>query len=112
MVATIDLGKAQQVARVKMHFLDDPRHRIFLPEKILVETSTDGVSYHDMGTLPAAALTEHYEVAVKEFTVPHTKAGEPVRYIRVTASNLQALPTWRYIDNKKPMIACDEIYVQ
>ena len=112
MVATIDLGKAQQVARVKMHFLDDPRPRIFLPDKILVETSTDGVSYHDMGTLPAAALTEHYEVAVKEFTVPHTKAGEPVRYIRVTASNLQALPTWRYIDNKKPMIACDEIYVQ
>ena len=112
MVATIDLGKALKLTRVKMHFLDDPRHRIFLPEKILVETSTDGVSYHEMGTIDATPLTEHYEVSVKDFTVPRAKTTEQIRYIRVTANNLQALPTWRFLENKKPMIACDEIYVQ
>lgn len=111
MVATLDLGKPQPVSKVKMHFLDDPRHWIFLPEKVTVEVSADGLNWQAMtgGALPA--LVEHYELAVKEYSA---LAGKPatVRYVRVTANNLPALPAWRYRDGKKPMIACDEVYVQ
>ncbi|MCW3121688.1 MAG: coagulation factor 5/8 type domain protein [Flavipsychrobacter sp.] len=110
MVATIDLGQAQSVTKVKMHFLDDPRHWIFLPSKVTVEVSKDGASYHSIGDIPATANEEHYEVTVKEYVAQ--KTTEQVRYVRVTANNLASLPEWRYNEKKKAMIACDEIYVQ
>ena len=111
MVATIDLGKATSVSQIKMHFLDDPRHWIFLPENINVEVSADGASYHSIADLSSPANEEHYDKSIKEYVAKQTKAT-PVRYIRVTAKNLSSLPTWRYKDGKKPMIACDEVYVQ
>lgn len=110
MVATVDLGKTETVSAIKMHFLDDPRHWIFLPEKITVEISADGERYHTFGNMLPPRNDEHYEVTVKEFATQH--AAEKARYIRVTARNLNALPEWRTRENKKPMIACDEIYVQ
>ncbi len=110
MVATIDMGKAQTVSRIKMHFLDDPRHWIFQPAGITVEVSSDGGAYHSFANLSTPVNEEHWEISIKEYNAQH--APEQVRYIRVTASNLNALPAWRYRDNKKPMIACDEVYVQ
>jgi hypothetical protein len=110
MVATIDLGKATKISGVRMHFLDDPRRWIFLPENINVELSADGTSYHPFAEFKFAAISEHYDAAVKEFA---SKAlPQTARYIRVTATNQKSLPEWRYRDGKKPMIACDEIYVQ
>jgi hypothetical protein len=110
MIATIDLGKTQSVSTIKMHFLDDPRHWIFRPDKVLVEVSKDGVSYHTVDDIKSAANEEHYEMSLKEYTAH--KGTEQARYIRVTTTNLQSLPEWRYKDGKKPMIACDEVYVQ
>ena len=113
MVATINLGKTQNVSHIKMHFLDDPRHWIFLPEKVNIEISADGVKYHSIATIKTPAYEEHYEVAIKDYTAQYrTFKAEPVRYIRVTANNLPSVPEWRFRENKKPMIACDEIYVQ
>lgn len=110
MVATIDMGKAQQVSKIKMHFLDDPRHWIFLPAGITIEVSNDNVSYHQWATLSSSANDEHYDVEARQFLA--SGKTESVRYIRVTAKNLSALPLWRYRDGKKPMIACDEVFVQ
>ena len=111
MIATIDLGKPQTVTQVKMHFLDDPRHWIFLPENINVEVSADGASYHSIADLSSPANEEHFDKSMKEYVAKQTKAAT-VRYIRVTAKNPSSLPAWRYKDGKKPMIACDEVYVQ
>ena len=111
MVVTIDLGKVQSLTKILMHFLDDPRHWIFLPSSIKVEISTDGVKYHSIDDASNPAPTEHYELSIKEYSAT-THGSEQARYIKVTANNLAALPEWRFKDNKKPMIACDEIYVQ
>lgn len=110
MVATIDLGKATKISGIQMHFLDDPRHWIFLPENITVELSTDGSNYHSAADFKSSSLSEHYEAAVKDFTTKPLSGS--ARYIKVTAYNLKSLPEWRFRDGKKPMIACDEIYVQ
>lgn len=109
MVATIDLGKTQNISQVMVHFLDDPRHWIFQPQKITVELSTDGVNYHVMETLAPATNEERYDVSIKSYVARHRDQG---RYIKVSAANLSSLPAWRYRENKKPMIACDEIFVQ
>ena len=109
MVAIVDMGKPQAIKTVKMHFLDDPRHWIFLPEKIKIEVSDDGLKYRSYQELTSAVGGEHFEVSVKEFTA---KASTTARYIKVTAVNSAVLPEWRFSTTKKPMLACDEIYVQ
>lgn len=111
MVATIDLGKVQPLNKIIMHFLDDPRHWIFLPSSIKIEISTDGVEYDLFADIPGKANDEHYELTIQKSETA-TYRPEQVRYIKVTANNLATLPAWRYRDNKKPTIACDEIYVQ
>ena len=113
MVATVDLGKAQMIGSVKMNFLDDPRHWIFQPEKVLVELSADGVNYNKIGEFTVSGGGEHFEVSRKEYeAVNRTKKSILIRYVRVTATCPGTFPIWRFSDKKKPMIACDEIYVQ
>lgn len=109
MVATVDMGKVQRVQAVKMHFLDDPRHWIFTPEKVIVEVSEDGQQYKPLQTLNTPMTGEHFDVAVRNY---FTSGNAKARYIRVTAVPPATLPDWRYSPTKKPMIACDEIYVQ
>ena len=111
MVATIDLGEVQSVNKIMVHFLDDPRHWIFLPEKIRMEVSADGVKYYSMGDRATPPSEEHYDLTIKEYDAG-SHVSQQVRYIKVTANNLTTLPVWRTRENKKPMIACDEIYVQ
>ncbi len=111
MVATIDLGVAQSVKNIKMHFLDDPRHWIFLPESIKIEVSEDGSKYRSIGDIASAAKDEHFELTIKEFQTQNKTSGA-VRYIRITAANLPSLPEWRYREGKKPMLACDEVFVE
>lgn len=109
MEATIDMGAVKNVSGMKMHFLDDPRHWIFLPSSIKIEVSEDGTTFRPYNTITNPAPDEHYQAAVTPFAAEgKTKA----RYVRITAANLTQLPAWRYRENKKPMIACDEVYVQ
>lgn len=109
MVATIDLGKLMPVNTVQTHFLDDPRHWIFEPSKVQIEGSTDGVKYQLIDEKTSPEPDEHYNISRKAYTA---KVTTKYRYIRVTATNRNTLPNWRYRENKKAMIACDEIYVQ
>jgi len=113
MVANIDLGKTIAVNKVIMHFLDDPRHWIFKPVKITVEVSSDGAHYHTISSPITPANNEDDTLSVKEYTILNkAHLAEQIRYVRVTANNLPKLPSWRYREGKRPMIACDEIYVQ
>ncbi len=109
MVATLELPKAISVAKISMNFLDDPRHWIFLPEKVIVETSTDGKTYKEVGAQINSNDEEHYQAKPKNFSFK--APGSQVKYLRITAKNLNKLPEWRLRDGKKPMIACDEIFV-
>ncbi len=111
MVATVELSLPQTVKTIKMHFLDDPRHWIFLPETIKVEVSEDGSKYRTIGDIASASKDEHFELSIKEFEAKNSGTGN-IRFIRVTANNLPALPEWRFKEGKKLMIACDEIFVQ
>ncbi len=110
MTATIDLGKSQSITSIKTNFLDDPRHWIFPPASVRFEVSDDGTNYTLVKEIPSNNNAEHFECSRVGYNV--TVTGKKVRYVRVTAVNLPALPDWRYKENRKPMLACDEIYVQ
>jgi hypothetical protein len=110
MVATLDLGDTHPVSRVHMHFLNDPRHWIFLPKTVRVEISEDGSHYTVLGNYTYPDPEEDYSVTINDrsFTA---SPGAKARYVRVTATVPQVLPPWRERDNKKPMICADEVYV-
>jgi hypothetical protein len=109
MVATLDLGSVQPVSGVHMHFLYDPRHWIFLPASVRVETSEDGVHFTAFGdyTYPVPAKEYTASIDQRSFT-----GGARARFIRVSALVPPALPEWRPGGSKKPMICCDEVYVR
>ncbi len=110
MVATLDLGDAHPLSQVHLHFLNDPRHWIFLPKTVKVEVSADGTHYTSLGDHTFPDPPEDYTVSLDErsFTA---SPGVKARYVRVTATTLSSLPEWRERDNKKPMICTDEVYV-
>ena len=113
LIATVELEKPILLSAVTMHFLDDPRHWIFLPDNITVESSTDGIEYKMVGTTTPTEADEHYNVTVTGFDIRNTsKKKEKVKWLKITARCPAQLPAWRNRDNKKPMIACDEFFVQ
>jgi hypothetical protein len=108
MIATLDAGKVLDFKTININFLDDPRHWIFLPVKVTVATSDDGIHFKNLGEQQTSAEAEHDDVSIRNYNF---KVAAKARYIRVTANNNVSLPAWRNYSNKKPMIACDEIMV-
>ncbi|MFL9485320.1 DUF4838 domain-containing protein [Chitinophagaceae bacterium LWZ2-11] len=109
LVATIDMHNEKSIKTVFMNFLNDPRHWIFQPQEVSVEVSQDGVHYTFFGKQTFPSTEEDYKISInKTAFTGNVKA----RFIKVTAKNLSSLPAWRFKANKKPMICCDEVYVQ
>jgi hypothetical protein len=111
---TIELPQATDKPQLTISFLDDPRHWIFLPTAVEVQTSTDGVTYTKVEVASgfnAAHLNNDEHYSASRFAVTCKTNGTNIRFIRVKAKNLNALPNWRFKLNRKPMIACDEVLV-
>jgi len=109
MEASVDLGTIKKVTAISMHFLEDARHWIFRPSGVSVEVSGNGISYHALNTIINKMSEEDYTVNFMPFRFP---INDSIRYIKVKATNWPSLPVWRYHKYKKPMIACDEIWVE
>jgi len=93
-----------------MNFLEDQRHWILPPESVLVEISEDGNNFREFERVQLPAITEKDAVAIIPLSL--SSGNIAARYLRVTAVCPRQLPAWRSHPNKKPMIACDEIFVQ
>lgn len=109
MIATIDAGKEIPVGRVHLNFLEDQRHWIFPAETVVIEISSDGANFREWKKLVMPPLSEKDKVEI----IPIAASATPqkARYIRVSAACPRSLPGWRNHPDKKPMIACDEIFV-
>ncbi|MCB0436995.1 MAG: discoidin domain-containing protein, partial [Mangrovimonas sp.] len=112
LIATVDLGKDTWVESIGINFLQDQRAWIFLPKKVIFSVSTDGktfksIAHFDSETVEPSDLTE-----IKSYDY-HLK-GQTIRYVKITAKNLGALPEWHlgYGDDGKCWIFADEITIQ
>lgn len=113
--ATIELKENNPVNKISISFLDDPRHWIFLPNQVEVQVSADGKDYTLLKTNSTINFNsinkdEHYQAAT--YSLVFTPTLKTIKFIKVVAKNIQALPEWRYKPNRKPMVACDEILVE
>jgi hypothetical protein len=104
LVATIDLGKSMSFDRVKMNFLQDERHHIYLPEHISVEVSADGVHYVQVAEKRPDIKGEG-KPQIRNFDFSFSR--QQARYVRVTA----VCPQLTLASKKKASLCCDEVYV-
>lgn len=109
MVATIDMGSSKAIRQVQLNFLQDARHYIFNPARVLIETSADGTTFKSAGVKEIPAPEEDYAIHINHYTFP---VAGTARYIRVSAQCPATLPEWRLVEGKKPALCCDEVSVQ
>lgn len=108
--ATIDLDTVWPVTRVSMGFLQDTGAWIFMPLNVEVEGSTDGKNFKILGAVGNQVDEKAGGAIRKDFVVEFT--SEPVRYIRIKATNRKMCPDWHNGKGKPAFIFVDEIAVE
>lgn len=92
---------------LKISFLDDQRHWIFIPEKITVY----GFSNENWTIIKEnkfESLTENYSIKAKHWEL-YDKSFSRFTKIKIVIKNQEDLPSWRKRKSKKPMVMIDEI---
>ena len=85
---TVDLGRVQPVHYVTASFMASPSAWVFLPDRVTVEWSTDGETYHMAGTV----LNENPDGLYIPFGVT---VGHDARYLRYRAYRTKE---WLFVD--------------
>lgn len=92
---------------LKLNFLDDQRHWIFLPKKIKVYGFKDQ-KWNILKEQICDNLTEDYEITTKSWEF-EDQTFISFAKIKIVAENQSEVPNWRKRKNKKPMVMLDEI---
>ncbi|NRT15623.1 hypothetical protein HNP99_001980 [Flavobacterium sp. 28A] len=93
--------------QIKMNFLDDQRHWIFLPKKITVYGFKNN-KWTFINSKTIGDLTENYEVNMLNTELNNSKFSIFAK-IKIIIENHEDLPIWRKRKHKKPMVMIDEI---
>lgn len=109
MIATLDLGRVQPIGSVSVGFLEAAYAWVFLPERVLVETSVDGSSWQAVGEagleLPEAMRSPNV------VDVKLEAGGREARFVRVTTAPRASGPAWHLSHQNPVWIFVDEIVV-
>ena len=98
----IDMESTEPYSSVSFGMLSHKASRIFLPVKLAIAVSEDGVNYTEPKDAPDDKITEY------AFACPETSA----RYIKVTGTPVDVLPEWHYNAGARVYIYFDEIIVR
>jgi hexosaminidase len=110
LVAVVDLQKETSISSVTLGCLQRYRDWVFLPQSVLVEVSSDGVSYSKVGELKNDIPATEKTPLIKNFAVkfPEMKS----RFIRVTAKVIDGCPPGHPGAGKPGWIFSDELIVE
>ena len=107
----VDMESTEPYSSVSFGMLSHKASRIFLPVKLAIAVSEDGVNYTEVAA-------QEYEIEPKDapddkiteysFSFPETSA----RYIKVTGTPVDVLPEWHYNAGARVYIYFDEIIVR
>ena len=102
-IATIDLGKEENISFVKVHYLHQPGSWIYQPSAVSISVSNDGISFSPVViSNPIIANNE----AINEFLQPAN-----ARYIKVHISNFGTIPSGNPGAGSKAWLFVDEIEI-
>lgn len=105
----IDLGKTVTVKNIGCNFLSYNHNWIFLPKKVTVQVSEDGVTYRQAGEIMFSDEKEAIGPAIQPLNFP---VKSNIRYIKFTALNQGVCPVWHQGAGNKCWLFIDEIVVE
>lgn len=102
-IATIDLGKEENISFVKVHYLHQPGSWIYQPSAVSISVSNDGI---DFSTVAISNPTIVNNEAINEFLQPVN-----ARFIKVHISNFGTIPSGNPGAGSKAWLFVDEIEI-
>lgn len=110
MDVTIDLKKVTSISTVTAGFLQDTRAWIVVPKQMMVQVSSDGVTYKTISDTNNFLPIEELTPQLKKVTA--TFAPIKARYVRIKAVQYGKLPAWHESPGGDTHLFVDEIDVQ
>ena len=110
LIAVVDLGKMQPVAKLGAGFLQNVESWIWMPRSVDFEISTDGVNFVHVLSLTNDISDREYGAIVKDMA--GTIAPQPARFIKITAHNYGKIPAWHPGAGDDAFIFADEIIIE
>ena len=95
LVAVLDLGSVQKVSKVGAGFLQDIGSWIWMPGRVEIELSVDGVTFAPAYSIANEVPDKQEGVVIKDFVKPI--APTEARYVRIRAAHLRP-ETWIFVD--------------
>lgn len=109
-VATVDFGAPLAAHEAGAEFLQDVRSWIVMPTELVVETSTDGVTFTEAGVVDSDVdVTEEGSFTVE---LGVGLDGAPIRAVRFRARNYGRLPAWHPGAGGEAFIFVDELLIK
>jgi hypothetical protein len=105
----LDLRKEQTISNVKIGCLHDIHASIFLPEKITLYSSTDGINFSVFHTHENLLPMQNPDKFIQRFNMNF----EPItsRYLKVVVQSIGKTPEWHKNANSGAWLFIDEIEV-
>ncbi|HDL18287.1 MAG TPA: discoidin domain-containing protein [Bacteroidetes bacterium] len=106
----IDLQKSQNIRQVGIGLLTDQESWIFLPQKIEVSFSHDGVHFNLLEEKELGTPVQHTGKKIEDVNLNFEKASG--RFVRIIARNIGTCPKWHYGNGGPAWVFADEIWVK
>jgi hexosaminidase len=110
MIATIDLQKTTTISSIALGAIQNWGKWIFLPQWVQFEVSEDGINYKEIKTIQNTISPTEKNELLKDFKAEFSP--QSVRYIRVTAKNLEKCPLGHPAENQACWLFVDEIMIE
>ncbi len=106
----IDLGTVTEISKVVPRFLLNSNSWVFLPQKVIISISDDGIEFTDEKVIVNNISQKNSEIIIKEFQADFSTAK--ARFIKVFAESLKVCPQWHPGAGHKAWLFIDEIVVE
>ena len=107
---TIDLSKEEQVSKIVIGFLESHGSWIFLPTKVLISFSNDGLSFNNKTTISVNDGKQNGPANRVEVESEDLKIS--TQYIKIEAINRGECPSWHPGSGGKTWLFSDEIIIE
>jgi len=109
-LATVDLGRVQNISRLGAGFLQEVGSWIWMPRRVEFELSIDGRTFTPALVIANEVSERNYDVVLQDLV--KTIATQPARFIRVKAVGYGTIPGWHPGKGGQSWIFVDEIIIE
>ena len=106
----IDLEQAELCSSVTVGLLSNKPSYIFLPQRLAVAVSQDGVEYTEVAAQDYGVEAKDAPDKASDHTLSFPEVS--ARFVKVTAAPVEALPEWHYKPGGRTYVFFDEIMVR